>query len=104
MAEARVKKIKGQSSGISFDYFTLLAGVQMVKVDRMIMRFVAEAAAGKRISPRDAREAIIGAAHILQAEYPHIDARLLDSEVWGFESAKAAARKRKLPVADVNAV
>ncbi|HXB76528.1 MAG TPA: hypothetical protein VNX23_03795 [Bradyrhizobium sp.] len=96
MAEARIRKIKGQSSGISFDYFTLLAGNQMVKADRMIVRFVAEAAGVDSVSPREAKEATIGAARILQAEYPHVDTRLLDSEVWGFESAKAAARKRKL--------
>ena len=61
------------------------------------MRFVAEAAGVKGVFPREAREAIIGAARLLQAEYPHVDTRLLDSEVWGFESAKAAAPKGKLP-------
>jgi hypothetical protein len=89
-AETLIKKNKGQSSGVSFDYFTLLAGNQMVKADRMIVRFVAEAAGGKNVSPREAKEATIGAARILQTEYPHVDTRLLDSEVWGYESAKAA--------------
>jgi hypothetical protein len=56
----------------------------------MIVRFVAEAAGGKNVSPREAKEATIGAARILQTEYPHVDTRLLDSEVWGYESAKAA--------------
>jgi hypothetical protein len=44
IAESYVREIKGQSPGISFDYFRLLAGdEEMVKADTMICRFVADA-------------------------------------------------------------
>jgi hypothetical protein len=94
MAEGLVRKNTGQSSGISFDYFSLLAGKQLVKADRMIVRFV-EDAGGSAVNPNVAKDAVIGAAKILCKEFSKVDARLLDSEIWGYESKKAASKSRK---------
>lgn len=44
LSEALVLNLPGQSSGISFDYFQMLAGNDnLVKPDRMVQRFVAQA-------------------------------------------------------------
>lgn len=44
LAEAGVLSLPGQSSGISFDYFRMLAGDDnLVKPDRMVQRYVANA-------------------------------------------------------------
>jgi hypothetical protein len=94
-AESLVTKIAGQRSGISFDYFVLLAGNELVKADRMICRFVADAAQVDTVSPGVAKEAVIGAAKLLKVDFPHLDTRLLDSEIWSYESQKAANRKKR---------
>jgi hypothetical protein len=91
-AEIEIKKIPGQN--ISFDYFTLLAGAQMVKPDRMIIRFVAEAAGMPIVTASVAKEATIRAAAILSKEFSQVDTRLLDSELWSYESLKSANRPR----------
>ena len=100
-AEALIKEIPGQ--GISFDYFTLLAGNQMVKADRMIIRFVAEATGLKKVMPQIAKDATIGAVRLLSTEFPHLDTRLLDSEVWSYESKKAATRSLKKSISKASA-
>jgi hypothetical protein len=46
------------------------------------------------VTPQIARLATIEAAKLLQAEFPHVDTRLLDSEIWSFESRKAASKPR----------
>jgi hypothetical protein len=92
-ARRLVLDIPGQKSGISFDYFALLAGQPLVKADRMVCRFVADAVGEPTVVPGRAREGVIGAARILKAEFPHIDTRLLDSEIWAYESNRAALRR-----------
>ncbi len=93
-AEARVKRIKGQTSGISFDYFTLLAGREdIVKADRMVCRFVAEALRIDTVSPQRAKIAVVDAANLLKANFPHLISAILDHLIWSFESQRAAARK-----------
>ena len=43
-AEALVREIPGQISGISFDYFRMLAGDDtLIKPDRMVQRYIAKA-------------------------------------------------------------
>lgn len=97
-AEKRVKEVKGQGSGISFDYFTLLAGNdEIVKADRMLCRFVADALGieAKKLPPSRAKEAVIKAAALLNPKYQNINSRLLDFVIWSFESERAATRKRR---------
>jgi hypothetical protein len=94
-AEKYVMEIKGQRSGISFDYFTLLGGNKdIVKADRMLCRFVADAVGidVQGLQPSRAKDAVIGAAEILKPKYLHINSRLLDFAIWSFESQKAANR------------
>lgn len=93
-AEAMVKTIKGQRSGISFDYFALLAGHELVKADRMVCRFVADALGLHEVGPTVAKQAVLEAAAILARQFPHVTPRLLDSEIWGYQSAKGRQRGR----------
>jgi hypothetical protein len=59
-AEALVRQtIKGQRSGMSFDYFRILVGQETVKADRMVCRFVACAAGLDHVAPTDAKLAVI---------------------------------------------
>jgi hypothetical protein len=95
LAETLVRRLPGQASGISFDNFALLGGHQVVKADRMICRFVAEAAGSETVTPKIAKEALFGGTAILQSEFPHVDTRLLDSEVWKYESERTAARRKR---------
>lgn len=56
--------IRGQASGLSWDYLLMLTGVQGVKADRMIRRFVADALGVDEIaiSAQDARMLVTAAA------------------------------------------
>ena len=57
--ELDIRKIPGQGSGISFEYFLMLAGSDAyVKADRMICRFVARALGQKEVTRDQARQAI----------------------------------------------
>jgi hypothetical protein len=100
VAETRVKAVKGHSSGISFDYFRILAGHETVKADRMVCRFVASAAGLDQVAPTVAKCAVIDATALLKPEFPNLSTRLLDNVIWSYESRKAASnRKGGLPQA-----
>jgi hypothetical protein len=93
-AEIQIRKIPGQN--ISYDYFNLLAGAQTVKPDRMIIRFVGDAVGNPMITPSVAKAAVVSASQILSEEFGHLDVRLLDSEIWSYESQKAAQKRRRI--------
>lgn len=85
-AEGLVRSIKGQRSGTSFDYFLILSGKDLVKADRMVCRFVATASQLPKVSPLEAKNAVIGAANILGLEFPNVSTRVLDHAIWQYES------------------
>lgn len=92
-AREQVLQVKGQSSGISFDYFLLLAGSDNhVKADRMVRRFVSRAKYGHDVAPNElsippklAFNVVVTAAHLLKGEFPNMTPRLLDSLIWAHE-------------------
>lgn len=85
-----VRSIPGQGSGLSFDYFLMLAGYDSyVKPDRMLCRFVAEAAGRPDISPHSARDAVIAACRDLAHEFPNLTPRLLDHLIWSYQRAQS---------------
>ena len=94
LAEAYVRDVKGQSSGISFDYFRILVGHETVKADRMVCRFVARAAGFEHVAPTLAKRAVIDATAILKPTFPHLTTRLLDYMIWNYESRKANSKPR----------
>jgi len=95
-AREQVLQIKGQNSGISFDYFLLLAGSDNhVKADRMVRRFVSRAKCGPDATPNElhvppmvAFKAVVTAARLLKRDFPNMTPRLLDSLIWAHERAQ----------------
>lgn len=73
--ERRWTAVHGQSSGVSWAYFLMLAGRQGVKPDRMIRRFVADArnTTEAAISQQTAQDVIAAAASQLGIELSRLD-------------------------------
>jgi hypothetical protein len=89
--EARVlediRTIPGQGSGISWAAFRLCSGNDdQVKPDRMVRRFI-RAALGREVSPEVAVTLVRRAAHVLRERYPDLTPRLLDTQIWKYQSA-----------------
>lgn len=78
--------IRGQGSGLSWQYFLMLSGQQGVKADRMIRRFVAEALGCDEhdISQDDAHELVTEAARLLG-----LSVSQLDFAIWLHQSGNA---------------
>lgn len=79
------KLVPGQGSGLSWDYFLMLARLPGVKADRMVRRFVA--AAGRpgeqAVSAREASTLVIEAAARLD-----VKSRDLDYAIWRYQSGQ----------------
>lgn len=83
--ETAIRRIPGQGSGISLQYFWMLAGSDdLVKPDRQIVRFV-QRALGHPVTPPFAGDCLTQAAHLLKIKHLHLSPRLLDYEAWRFE-------------------
>lgn len=86
--EEDIKKIKGQKSGISLRYFFMLSGSEdLIKPDRMILRFL-EKILRRRVSLTDAQEILRKTSENLKSKYPNINPRILDHQIWNFESGR----------------
>jgi hypothetical protein len=83
--EADWRAITGQRSGISFEYMLMLCGIEGVKVDRHIRRFVAEALGVPvaQISVADARALVTAAADQLGITW-----RVADYAIWDKMSSR----------------
>lgn len=68
--EADVRAIPGQGSGISLQYFWMLAGSDdFIKPDRMVLRFL-QAALARPVPVREAARLMRAACRRLVATYP----------------------------------
>jgi hypothetical protein len=79
--------VRGQGSGLSWDYFLMLCGRQGVKADRMVRRFVADA------PEREEREISQARAHQLVTEAAgHLGLRVsqLDFAIWRYQSGNTS--------------
>ena len=84
-----VRTIPGQGSGLSFNYFLMLAGDESrVKPDRMVCRFVAKAAGLPNVSLRMACHTVVAASRALVGEFPNLTPRLLDYLIWSYQHAQ----------------
>jgi hypothetical protein len=82
---AKIRGIKGQKSGISFDYFLMLAGSDgHIKADRMLRDFVADVLR-ETVSVDKTRALVLSSCERLQAEICHLKPRLLDYEIWKYQ-------------------
>jgi hypothetical protein len=80
----RWSEVTGQASGISWRAFSMLVGMQEVKPDRMIRRFVASAlgrAGEHAVGVEEARQLVLSTAAQLG-----VPARDLDYAIWAYQS------------------
>ena len=80
--------VRGQSSGISWHYLLILAGVDDVKADRMICRFVEEAVGRRPVSHDEAHQLVLAAHSDLRSETPGVSLRALDHAIWNAQRAR----------------
>lgn len=81
-------EVRGQSSGISWHYLLILAGVEDVKADRMIVRFVERAVGRSPVSPIDAYDLVLAAHGHLSEEIPSLSLRSLDHTIWSAQRGR----------------
>ena len=77
--------IRGQRSGVSWRYFQMLAGVEGVKPDRMIHRFIT-CATGDRVDNLEAVERLSRAQRRLPAPRPTLTQ--FDHAIWRYQSGR----------------
>ncbi|NWJ45971.1 MAG: hypothetical protein HXX08_08850 [Chloroflexi bacterium] len=83
--ETAIKKIPGQHSGVSLQYFFMLAGSDdLVKPDRMVLRFMGEAL-GYPIKLDTVQQALAAVNSELKLEYPTLTPRKLDYLIWQYQ-------------------
>jgi len=76
-------------SGVVVRYFRMLAGDDtQVKPDRMILRFLCEAL-GSSVGTDEAVELVRGASSILEKDFPGMNPRLLDHEIWKYQRGRS---------------
>lgn len=87
-AEAMILGLPGQSSGIAFDYFLMLAGDDnLVKPDRMVQRFVGQALLMPTVpQPRQAAILVRLAANELLRRGQQWTPLSLDHAIWKHQS------------------
>ena len=84
--KSRILEIPGQGSGICLQYFWMLTGSdQFIKPDRMVLRFLSSALS-RTVSIEEASDLIRGTCDSLQSEHPDLTPRMLDHEIWKFQS------------------
>jgi hypothetical protein len=90
--EKRIRSIKGQKSGISLKYFLMLAGDDtLIKADRMVCRFVAEATGQSGSVKADMAENLISeVCEGLQRDFPGLTPRRLDHAIWNYQRTRPA--------------
>lgn len=88
--EAVWREVRGQRSGISWHYLRILAGVEDIKADRMIRRFVARALGLDGLTPADARQLLLDAHRTLREAHPELTLRALDHAIWSIERKRSS--------------
>ncbi len=83
--EAAIKKIPGQRSGISLQYFWMLAGSNdLIKPDRMVLRFLKEVLQ-RDVAVDEATTLLTKVARELRAQHPQLTPRALDYAIWSYQ-------------------
>lgn len=85
--DKEIKKVKGQSSGIMFSYFCMLAGSDdMCKPDRWIKRFLKNNNLESLEEDNEAiQELFKHACDKLKHDYPEITVKYLDYQIWNYQ-------------------
>ena len=81
--------IPGQTYGTSLTYFFMLSGQEnMVKPDRMILRFLRRII-GDQVGQQNPHDWLSQALQILNEDYPALTLRQFDHEIWKYEKSMA---------------
>jgi hypothetical protein len=81
----QIMSIPGQRSGISLNYFYMLAGSEdYIKPDRMMSRFISSAI-NRTLNAEECQKIIVEAHKILVHEFPQLTLRLLDYQIWQYQ-------------------
>jgi hypothetical protein len=81
--DTQLRAVTGMGSGIAIQYFWMLAGSEdLIKPDRMVLRFIESALARPFDSIAEAVTLLIAATEALRLEAPALNARLLDYVIW----------------------
>ena len=80
-----IRKIPGQRSGISLQYFFMLAGnTKLIKPDRMVLGYL-ERIIGYKPAITQAQELLDASHQLLIKDYPSLTLRELDYLIWSFQ-------------------
>lgn len=80
-----IRLIKGQGSGISLEYFLMLAGDgNRIKPDRMVLRFL-EDALQRGVTVTEAPALLRGTLQNLRGDFPDLSLRALDYLIWQWQ-------------------
>jgi hypothetical protein len=83
--ENAIKLIPGQRSGISLNYFFMLAGSEnLIKPDRMVLKFL-ENVTGHKINFNESQMALASISEVLNTEGILMNPRLLDHIIWNYQ-------------------
>ena len=92
--DRELRGVPGQASGISIRYFFMLAGSpDLIKPDRMIIRFL-KGVLGRDVSPEAAVRLLAGVVIQLRTAGLSVDARNIDSAIWQYQRAIVASSAR----------
>lgn len=87
--EQDLRAVRGQGSGISTNYFYMLAGnTNDVKVDRHIMAFTLSATGEDKLSPSVVKDLFTAAVKEFQSNRPGLTVRHLDHIVWEYQRSR----------------
>lgn len=90
--EDAIRAIPGQRTGISLQYFWMLAGSDdLIKPDRMVLRFLSDALQ-REISLNEAQPVLSATTQALKVAYPHLTPRLLDHAIWSYQRQPGSGR------------
>jgi len=83
--EIEIKEIPGQNSGISLTYFFMLAGSdELIKTDRMILRFL-ENISGEKVSLKECQVILSEVTNQLKNNGFNITPKKLDNLIWNYQ-------------------
>ena len=81
-AEAEIRNVPGQKSGLALSYFYMLAGDDsLAKPDRHILRFINQYT-GQTPTVQEAQKILKQTVQHLNKTYPQLTVRLLDYAIW----------------------
>ncbi len=99
--EKAIRAIPGQGSGISLDYFWMLAGDDSrIKPDTMVTRFLEETL-GRKVKKGEPLCLLTLVSADLEGYNPHMTPRLLDHLIWRWQREEPANRQRALALVEL---